>query len=107
MIQVLLSLLLNFKIGMATQFSSNDKWNPDPFLACLRRPLRDTTDLVVAHRKLPCKSRLIIVNPRTGKSVIAIVGDRGPRRASIDLSPAVAKKLEFNGKEHVLFAPLP
>lgn len=35
-------------------------------------------DLMIAHRTLPCNARVRVTNVRTGASVDATVGDRGP-----------------------------
>lgn len=104
LLRVLL-LAISAQWGMATNFShENDPWNPVAYAACLRRDLRET-DVVIAHPKLPCKSRVWIYVPRTGRSVVARVGDRGPRRAAIDLAPATTKLLKANGMEFVIFVP--
>lgn len=58
----------------------------------------DPMALTVAHRDLPFGTRLRIQNPRTGRSVVAIVRDRGPAAStgrSIDLSRGVAQALGF------------
>lgn len=100
-----LVLALGLQTGIATNFShENDPGNPVPYAACLRRDLR-ATDVVVAHPKLPCKSRVWIYVPRTGRSVVARVGDRGPRHAALDLGPATTKLLRANGWEYVIFVP--
>ena len=100
-------LATHANIGIATTFSAqNDPQNPDPHLACLHRDLDDSKDLVVAHKTLPCKSRVWIYNPRTKRSVVAIVGDRGPRRAALDMSVATTKAIKANGFETVLFVPI-
>lgn len=106
MLAALLKLLLSLKVGVATNFSHvDDPWNPVPYAACLKRDLR-ATDVVVAHRTLPCLSRVWLHNVRTGRSVIAVVGDRGPRRAMVDLAPATTRALRANGKEVVWMVPL-
>lgn len=93
---------------LATVFGAPDwdRGNPNPTLACYHRPIDDARDLVVAHRTLPCRSRVLLVLPRTGRAVVARVGDRGPRRADIDLSVQVARRLRHNGRETVLVIPL-
>lgn len=104
--KTIIALLINAKVAVATNFSHiNDPWNPVPWAACLKRDLRET-DVVIAHRTLPCKSKVFIYNFRTKKSVIAIVGDRGPRRAGLDLAPATTKALKANGMEIVLIHAL-
>lgn len=106
MITAFLRLFLGWHIGLATNFSHvDDPWNPNPFAACLKRDLR-ATDLIVAHPTLPCLSRVWLHNPRTGRSVVAIIGDRGPRHAMVDLAPATAHALRANGWETVLMIPL-
>lgn len=111
----MLALLATGRVELGTVFGSSswDPANPHSRLACYHREINDKTDFVVAHNVLPCRARLWIFNPRTGRSVIATVGDRGPRHADIDLSKQVAKRLKHNGHEHVLVmqlskgAPLP
>lgn len=48
-----------------------------------------------AHKSMPFGTRLKIVNPENGRSVVVTVNDRGPfvRGRDIDLSRAAAKKL--------------
>lgn len=102
----MLALILYIKVGLATQFArpESDPANPSAFLACLRRDLNEKTDIVVAHQTLPCGQRINVCVLRTGKCVVAVVGDRGPVHALIDLAPATAKKLEFNGYETVIIS---
>lgn len=48
-----------------------------------------------AHRKLPFGTKVLIENPKNGKSVIVKVNDRGPyaKGRVLDLSRAAAKKI--------------
>jgi hypothetical protein len=95
------------RVGLATNFAAvGDPWNPNPWAACLHRNLRDASDVVVAHPTLPCRSRVLVVNLRTMRAVVALVGDRGPRRALVDLAPATARRLRANGWERVVFVAL-
>ncbi|MSP59125.1 MAG: hypothetical protein EXR72_02090 [Myxococcales bacterium] len=105
---LLLSLMATGKTGIGTVFGSStwDAHNPHSNLACMHREI-DDRELVVAHNTLPCHSLVWIYNLRTGRSVVATVGDRGPRRAMIDMSPAVARRIGHNGMERVLMVPLP
>jgi rare lipoprotein A (peptidoglycan hydrolase) len=107
-VALLLSLVSTGQLGMGTVFGSSrwDKANPHSGMACNHREIDDRS-LVVAHNTLPCRSRVWVYNPRTGRSAIALVMDRGPRHAMVDLSKAVAKKLRHNGMESVLLVPLP
>ena len=58
---------------------------------------------VAAHRSLPMGTRLIVTNPRTGRSAHVVIRDRGPfiRGRALDISSAVASQLGF-GKSGVL-----
>lgn len=99
-------LLTHFHFGIATTFKPvDDPWNPDPHLACYGRDLRNS-DVVVAHPTLPCRSRVFLYNARTHRSVVARVGDRGPRHAMVDLAPATARALRANGYEQVVMVPV-
>jgi rare lipoprotein A len=56
----------------------------------------DMNAMTCAHKKLPFGSRLRIVNPQNGRSVVLTVNDRGPfvRGRDIDLSRGAAVKLD-------------
>jgi hypothetical protein len=95
-----------WEIGTIFGSSRWDRSNPNSSLACYHRQIDDAHDLVVAHNTLPCRSPVLVYNPRTGKSTLARVGDRGPRRAGIDLSLQVARRLRHNGFEKVLVVSL-
>jgi hypothetical protein len=102
----LVKFLMIFQVGLATNFKPHDDpWNPVAYAACLHRELRDT-DLVVAHPTLPCQSRVFLYNARTHRSVVARIGDRGPRHAMVDLAPATTRALRANGSETVVMVPL-
>jgi hypothetical protein len=99
-------LLTRGRVGIATTFAStNDPGNPNPLCYCTNKVLRDH-DLVVAHPILPCGSLVLLYAPRTKKSVVARVLDRGPRRAMIDLSHGTARALGANGYETIVMMPL-
>ena len=57
------------------------------------------TGLTAAHKSLPFGTRVRVVNKRNGKSVVVRINDRGPfvRGRVIDLTPAGARALGFNG----------
>jgi rare lipoprotein A len=59
----------------------------------------DPHGLTAAHRTLPFGTRVTVTNPKTGKSVIVVVNDRGPytRRIEIDISIAAAKAIGLDG----------
>jgi hypothetical protein len=102
----LIALIATAHVGIATNFQPlDDPGNPVPYAACLHRDLRDS-DLVVAHPTLPCQSRVLLYNARTHKTVVARVGDRGPRHAMVDLAPATTRALRANGWETVLMIPM-
>lgn len=55
----------------------------------------DMNDLTCAHRTLPFGTRILIENPKNGKSVVVKVNDRGPyaKGRVLDLSRGAAKRL--------------
>jgi peptidoglycan lytic transglycosylase len=55
--------------------------------------------LTAAHRTLPFGTMVKVTHKRTGKSVVVRINDRGPfiRGRVIDLTPAGARALGFNG----------
>jgi rare lipoprotein A len=59
----------------------------------------DAHAMTAAHRTLPFGTRLTVTNPRTGKSVIVLVNDRGPfiSGVSLDLSLAAAEAIGLRG----------
>lgn len=104
-----MAILGSGQMQMATVFGSSswDAGNPHSRLACYHREIDDERDFVVAHNRMPCRTKVFLYNPRTGRSVVARVGDRGPRHADIDLSLPVARQLRHNGREWVVVVPLP
>lgn len=58
---------------------------------------------VAAHRSLPIGTRLLITNPRTGRSAHVVIKDRGPfiRGRALDISNVAASRLGF-GKSGVI-----
>jgi rare lipoprotein A len=54
--------------------------------------------MTLASRHLPFGTRVRVVNPKNGKSVVGRVNDRGPfvRGYGVDLSRAMARKLGLN-----------
>lgn len=97
-------------VGTGTVFSNPDRWNPDPSLACARRLYGEARELdpaaaVVAlpARLAPCGARVTVCRLRAPvRCVEARVEDRGPRRALIDMTPAVARAIGHNGREAVV-----
>jgi rare lipoprotein A len=59
--------------------------------------------LTAAHKTLPCGTRVRVTNKSNARSVVVTVNDRGPlaRGRVIDLTPAGARALGFNGLAHV------
>ena len=102
----MLALIFYIKVGFATEFArpEHDASNPSAHLACLGRELNEKQDVVIAHQTLPCGQRVNVCVPRTGKCVVAIVGDRGPVHALVDLAPVTARRLGFNGYETVVIS---
>jgi rare lipoprotein A len=61
--------------------------------------LFDPQGMTAAHRTLPFGTRLTVTNPRTGKSVIVVVNDRGPfvSGVGLDLSLGAAQAIGMHG----------
>jgi rare lipoprotein A len=57
----------------------------------------DPKKLTAAHRSLPFGTRLRVTDPRSQRSVVVVINDRGPftKRRVLDLSLAAAKALHM------------
>lgn len=55
--------------------------------------------MTAAHRTLPFGTHLTVTNPRTGKSVVVVINDRGPfvSGVSLDLSLGAAQAIGMRG----------
>ena len=64
--------------------------------------------LTAAHKTLPLGSHVKVTNKKNGKSVVVRINDRGPyvHGRIIDLTPAGARALGFNGLAPVEVTPL-
>ena len=64
------------------------------------------TGMTAAHRTLPFGTKVRVTNQRTGRSVVVRINDRGPfvRGGVIDLTPAAARALGFDGLAPVTLA---
>ncbi len=62
--------------------------------------------LTAAHRTFPFGTKLKVINPRNGQSVLVRINDRGPfvRGVSLDLSLGAAKAIGMRGTGAVCFA---
>ena len=62
----------------------------------------DPAQLTAAHRTLPFGSQVRVTNPRTGRSVVVRINDRGPfvRGRTIDLSRAAAEQVGIVSAGH-------
>jgi peptidoglycan lytic transglycosylase len=60
----------------------------------------DPNKFTAAHRTLPFGTRLRVTDPRSHRSVVVVVNDRGPftRGRVLDLSLAAAKALRMTGR---------
>lgn len=60
----------------------------------------DPDKLTAAHKSLPLGTKLLVMNPESGKKVKVIVNDRGPYIAGrdLDLSQRAAEKLKMMEK---------
>lgn len=65
-------------------------------------------NLTAAHRSLRFGTKVRVVNKKNGRSVVVRIIDRGPfiRGRVIDLSPAAARALGFNGLAPVTLSVL-
>jgi hypothetical protein len=122
---VLAALLGNVSLvaekGLATRFGDPGDPLTGAHLYCTHQKL-EPGQLACAHRTLPCGSVVLLHNPRTSKFAVCEVLDRGPFgailpngewglklrpeqpgewRGIIDLAPAVADALDFNGRERL------
>lgn len=61
----------------------------------------------VAHRTLPFGTTVCIHNPANGRSIEAVVTDRGPfvKGRTIDVNQNVARALGFSGTAHLNYNP--
>lgn len=59
----------------------------------------DPHGLTAAHRSFPFGTRLLVINPRNGKSVTVTVNDRGPfvKGVTLDLSLGAAQIIGMRG----------
>lgn len=111
-----IAALLQFETGVAYRFSAkDDPGNPVAWAACLGRNMDDSRDAIIAHRTLPCGSKVLLYAPESDKWAVATVGDRGPwgrskktgrYRGVVDLSPIVDARLNTRGRGSVLIIPL-
>jgi len=60
----------------------------------------DPAKFTAAHRSLPFGTRLRVTDPRSQRSVVVVVNDRGPftKGRVLDLSLAAAKVLKMTGR---------
>jgi rare lipoprotein A (peptidoglycan hydrolase) len=107
--------------GLATRFGDPGDPLDGNHLSCTHQKMQPG-QLVCAHRTLPCGTVLMVENPRTKRVAVCEVLDRGPFgailpsgdwgfkirkddpgdwRGILDMSPAVAEALDFNGRERV------
>jgi rare lipoprotein A len=64
--------------------------------------------MTAAHRTFPFGTRLLVINPRNGKSVTVTINDRGPftRGVTLDLSRGAAKAIGLQGNAAVCMAKM-
>jgi rare lipoprotein A len=67
------------------------------------------TQYGVAHKTLPFGTRIHLTNPSNGKSVIAVVTDRGPfvKGRTLDTNQNVKNVLGFSGVKNLIMKILP
>jgi rare lipoprotein A len=64
--------------------------------------------LTAAHRTLPFGTSVKVTNKQNGRTVVVRINDRGPfkRGRIIDLTPAAARSLGFNGLAPVIVSAM-
>ena len=74
--------------------ASGERFNPDGMTA--------------AHRSYPFGTKLMVINPRNGKSVTVTVNDRGPfvKGVTLDLSRGAARAIGIQGNAAVCMAKM-
>ena len=105
---LLCSSVGSFDVGRGTTFSRrNDRHNHgraaclSPRRLLLRSPAAARLyrrGAFVAHRTAPCWSPVEVCSLASGRCRLAVVADRGPRRAAIDLDRRLAADLGHDGR---------
>ena len=77
-------------------------WYGDPQATACGPRFNPSDVTAVAHRTMPCGTRLIVTNPKTGATLHMVVKDRGPYVAGVhlDVSRAAAERLGFKKRGH-------
>lgn len=80
--------------GMASMY-----WQPQK-TGCRPYGMFNPSAMTAAHKTLPCGTKVRVINPANGKSVIVTINDRGPYVAGriIDLSKASFTKIASASK---------
>src|SRR5262249_30194415 len=95
------------------QFSGNSSWYGVPFHGkkTASGEIFDMNKLSAAHKTLPLPTKLMVENPKTGKTAIIKVNDRGPyvKTRVVDCSREAAKTLGYidHGTAYLEFTVLP
>jgi len=95
------------------QFSGNCSWYGVPFHGkkTASGEIFDMNKLSAAHKSLPLVTRVMVENPKTGKSAVVRVNDRGPyvKGRVVDMSREGAKTLGYldHGTAFLDFTVLP
>lgn len=96
-----------------SSFSGNASWYGVPFHGrkTASGEIFDMNKLSGAHRSLPFATKVLVENPKTGKSAIIKINDRGPfvKTRVMDLSRKGAEDLGYmsHGTAHLDFTVLP
>lgn len=72
------------QVGNGATFGDTLKDSSGPGF-CIKRAINPdlkSGDIGIAHRSLPCNSKVLLINPKNGKHVYATVVDRGPYGAA-------------------------
>jgi len=83
-------------------FSGNASWYGPPFHGrkTASGEIFDMNKHTCAHRKLPFKTKILVEDPRTGKTIVVRVNDRGPyaKGRVLDMAKEAARKLGTIGR---------
>jgi len=83
--------------------STGPTWYGEEFRGSASGEFFNPYGLTVAHKSLPFGTCLLVGNPRTGKSIVVRVNDRGPftEGMTLDLSAGAARAIGMRSTQKV------
>lgn len=82
---------------IASVFGYEDDAHKGGEAICVHRNLRED-EIGIASRDLKCGTKVVLINPRTGRKVVAKVVDHGPYGAKLGRRWVVKRKLSDPGE---------